>query len=285
MEYEKPKFIYKEDCTIIKERINANKDFWVLLASDLHLDSKHCDREWVAKIFDEVKEKNATILILGDLFDVMGGRDDKRSNKGDIDKEFQEDSYYDKVAANVAEFLIPYVDHIGFISLGNHETAVIKHHENSMLTALMLQVFYKSQKRLHIENKYTGWVKFTLSHVTGRHMGNGRGWDMWYHHGSGGGAVMSFGVIKTKRRQAILDADIYVTGHTHQAYSLPLIREGITNKGFAYKKECIHLQLGTSKNESDWERKREFGFPTKSWYWLHFYVDKASISLCEQRAK
>jgi len=283
MQHNKASLTFNEDCVFVESKVNKESDSWILLASDLHLDSKSCDRKWLKGIFDEVIEKNGIIILLGDVFDVMGGRDDKRSNKGDIKKQYQEDDYYDRVAEDVAEFLVPYVDNIGFISLGNHETAVTKHHEKSMLTALMLQIFAKCQKKINIVNKYTGWVKFRTE--KGKTRGGITVWNMWYHHGSGGGAVMSYGVLKTKRRQAVLDADIFVTGHTHQAWTLPLVKEGITDQGNLYQKECIHIQLGTAKDTSAWERKREFGFPTKTFYWLNFYYQKGNVNVIEQRVK
>lgn len=268
---------FTEDCT----KITAKDELKVLLVSDLHLDNKKCDREFIKRIFDEAVKVNGTILILGDCFDAMGGKFDKRTHKGDIKPEYQEDDYYNRIAADVADFLIPYVDNIGFISLGNHETAVTKRHEHSLLESLKLQVFYKSQKKLTILNEYDGWVwfKFRMSQT------KRCSFRMWFTHGAKGNAIMSYGILNTKRRQAVIDADIYVSGHLHSAWSKPLVKEVLNGSGFIDYKECIHLQLGTAKGRGDFEKKHGFDPPNKSFYWIDFYRKGEKMEFIERRVK
>lgn len=271
----------------IKGKISEKEQASILLMSDLHLDSIHTDRKFLKYCFEEAKKRNALILIFGDIVDAMGGRNDKRTGQGDTNKSLHENNYYDMVAADCADFLIEcdILDHIGAVTLGNHETAVTKHNELSLLEALRLQVFLKTdgKHRLNIINHYAGFFRIQIYKKAGRSMF--RSWTAWYNHGSGGGAPMTFGVLKTKRRQSVIDADIFISGHTHQAYSLPLSRRYLTQKGQIKDKEILHIQLGTAEEANEWSIKHEFGFPSKSYYFLNFFYRNRKAYLIEERLK
>ena len=55
-----------------------------LLLSDLHIDNPKCDRKLLTKVMNQALEKNALILIFGDLFCLMQGKGDPRRSKADI---------------------------------------------------------------------------------------------------------------------------------------------------------------------------------------------------------
>ena len=83
------KITEKEECHLV-EIVDKGT---LRLLSDLHIDSKHTDKKKVKKLLDEAKEAGSLICIFGDLLDVMGGKYDKRTLKGDIKKEHSEDNY------------------------------------------------------------------------------------------------------------------------------------------------------------------------------------------------
>jgi UDP-2,3-diacylglucosamine pyrophosphatase LpxH len=287
MKYNKAKMTFpKEEFFQVTGMVTENSKTSILLMSDLHLDSEDCDRKFIKHCFAEAKARNAMILIFGDIFDAMGGRNDRRTNKGDLKKSLQESNYYDKVAEDVAEFLIEcdILENLGVVTLGNHETAVTKHNELSLLEALSLQVFLKTdgKHRVKILNKYAGYFRININKPSGKLYNS---WNAWYNHGSGGGAPMTYGVLKTKRRQAIIDADIFISGHTHQSYFVPLSRRYLTTKGNIVDKEIIHIQLGTAEDTNEWAIKHEFGFPSKSFYFLNFYYRNRSAHMIEERLK
>jgi UDP-2,3-diacylglucosamine pyrophosphatase LpxH len=58
--------------------IQMDKDQDVLMISDVHFDNPKCDRKLLKKHLDEAKRRNAKVLINGDLFDLMQGKNDKR---------------------------------------------------------------------------------------------------------------------------------------------------------------------------------------------------------------
>ena len=68
-------------------------ELWILLTSDWHWDNPKCDRKTLKRHLDQAKERNAKIIITGDLFCAMQGKYDKRSNKSSLRPEHQTDNY------------------------------------------------------------------------------------------------------------------------------------------------------------------------------------------------
>lgn len=116
----------KNDAIVFRHDLNGWDGKKYLLVSDLHLDSKECDRDLVKKVFDEALREDATILMFGDIMDLMGGKMDRRTNKGHIKSAYQVAEYFDAVIEEVAEFLRPYAKNIGMMSTLLHEA--LHHH-------------------------------------------------------------------------------------------------------------------------------------------------------------
>ena len=93
------------DCILPFDSTIRSYDF--LLIADVHFDSISCDRKLLKKHLDEVVERNAKVFIFGDFFDVMGGKFDKRSSKGDLRPEYNTSSYIDNVVYDAIAFLYP----------------------------------------------------------------------------------------------------------------------------------------------------------------------------------
>jgi len=64
------------------------KERWMLFISDVHLDSVHCDRDKLKQHLDLALKRNAPVFIFGDLLDLMQGKYDPRSNKGDLNPKY-----------------------------------------------------------------------------------------------------------------------------------------------------------------------------------------------------
>ena len=82
---------------------------------------------------DEAKEKDSGIFICGDWNDVMQGRDDHRSDKGELRKEYKVGHYLDAIVDDSVAFLEPYRENLLGIGDGNHETSILRHHETNIL--------------------------------------------------------------------------------------------------------------------------------------------------------
>lgn len=219
----------------------------ILLTSDRHWDSKHTDRAMQKRHLDRAVAEGALIIDLGDLFDAMQGRHDRRGNKSEIREELLGADYFTRLPMVASEWFGPYAKNWLFMGTGNHETAVLRHQEVNLTWQLARLLNAEHGGSIHL-GKYSGWMKFMYRfgkrsyHPTT---------TVRYHHGSGGNAEVTKGVIKTNRRAVYLpDADILVSGHTHQTWQVPLARERVTNQGQLFRDKQMHLSIPAYKQES-----------------------------------
>ena len=227
-------------------RITFEKRLWVLLSSDWHWDSMKCDRDRLAADLAKAKELNAAVLSIGDLFDVMGGKWDPRSNgKWGVRPEFQRANYFDDIVTQCAEWLEPYREQMALITPGNHETAVRKRMETCLTTRLVENLRLRGSKCK--QSGYAGWVMF-------RGFKNAKTvalYRLYYHHGYGGGGPVTRGVIDFSRYLVDTDADCVHAGHVHQRTLIESSRQRLSPTGIAriapihlvrsaaYKQECL----------------------------------------------
>ena len=80
----------------------------LFICSDVHWDSKKCDRDMFKKHLKQAEQENRTVLINGDFFDLMQGRYDPRSGKYDIRPEYKHANYLDQVIDDGAKILSEY---------------------------------------------------------------------------------------------------------------------------------------------------------------------------------
>jgi hypothetical protein len=191
----------------------------VLLQSDVHWDNPHCNRELFTKHLDEARALDAPILDNGDFHCAMQGKWDKRANKNDLRPEHQRADYLDALVTTAAEALKPYRDLLVLRGDGNHETAILKHHEPSLTERLVERIKAYGDTPI-VKGGYSGYVVFEVSYA-----GRRASFKMHYLHGHGGGGAVTRGVIQSNRHSVYLaDADIVWTGHTHDAWMLPIAR-------------------------------------------------------------
>lgn len=228
-------------------RVNFDRRLWVLLSSDWHWDSTHCDREKLKADLETAKRVGACVLSIGDHFDVMGGKYDPRSNgKNDVRPEFQSGNYFDEIVNQCAEWLEPYRDQLALITPGNHETAVRKRQETCLTTRLV--------ERLRLagspvrQGGYAGWVLFR-----GMRRGDPRCTALhrlWYHHGYGGGGPVTRGIIDFSRYLVDTDADIVHAGHIHQRTLVEASRQRLSTTGIPKIRPVFLVRSASYKHES-----------------------------------
>lgn len=210
-----------------------------LLISDVHFDSPHCDRRLLTKHLDQAKASGAGIMCIGDWFDAMGGRNDKRATKSTARSDDSVPNYFDVLVDHAADYLAPYADNLVMLSQGNHEAAILKHNETDLLARLCRELNCQCMG-------YSGWVRI-LSQDS--HGGKRTQRRLYFHHGSGGGGPVTKNVIQTNRRAASVDADIYLYAHVHEAWSLENVVEKLGDRGRTYYSTQYHVQLPTYKQE------------------------------------
>lgn len=192
---------------------------WILLQSDVHWDNPMCNRELLTSHWQQAKERNAPILDNGDFFCAMQGKWDKRANKDDLRDEHKSADYLDALVRTGADALHPYRDLLTIRGQGNHETGVLKRHETNLTERLVERLRMKGSGQVALGG-YSGFIVLDVS-CHGRRFPI----KMHYHHGHGGGGPVTRGVIQTNRMSVYLaDADIVWTGHTHDAWHVPIAR-------------------------------------------------------------
>ena len=261
---------------------DIREEKWVLLRSDVHHDSKHCDRAMEKRHLDQAIERNALIIDNGDLYDAMQGRFDRRSSKDDLLPEYKKGDYLDALVSEAAKFYKPYAKNFAILGQGNHETAILKHHETNITERLKerLNIGLKDSEKCYMGG-YGGWIKFVGSYHGGK-----ESIMMHYFHGSGGGGPVTRGVIQTNRQAVYLpDAQICVTGHTHDQWIVPIERQRIKNTAMKlYKEPQYHIKISGYKEEYEdgyggWHIER--GAPPKPkgacWLKFTFYFEQENL--------
>jgi hypothetical protein len=217
----------------------------VLLSSDHHWDNPHCDRDLLRQHLDEAQAVGAPVIIYGDFFCAMQGRFDRRSSKDDIRPEHQKGDYLDALVNTAADYLAPYADVLAIIGPGNHETAILKHHETNLTERLVEKIRTRCPKTQLRLGGFSGWVRFQFHRAA-----QTQSVRLWYHHGYGGGGPVTRGVIQTNRRAAyIADADIIATGHTHDAWEVPIQRVRLSDANRVEHGEQLHISTPGYKEE------------------------------------
>ena len=265
---------------------------WVLLSSDRHHDNPKCLWDLEKKHLDEAVERNAVFVDYGDLFCAMQGRFDRRSSKEDLRPEHQKGDYLDALVRTAADFYGPYAHNFAVVGPGNHETAILKHHETNLTERFIerMNTEYGSSIQL---GGYSGWIIFRVCY--GQRAKNATGpkkgphdcletssVNLWYHHGYGGDAPVTKGVLQTARQSVYVpDANIVATGHTHNEWIFPIPRIRLKNTGTVYHDEQLHIKTPGYKEEykdgyGGWHIER--GGPPKpnGSIWLKFNWCKSS---------
>jgi predicted phosphodiesterase len=278
------KITAREECHVV-EMVDKGT---IRLLSDLHIDSKYTDNKKVKKLLDDAFKQGSLICIFGDLLDVMGGKYDKRTLKGDIKKEHSEDNYLNQVIEDAAELLAPYVDNL-FISAGNHEKEIDKRFELYLLEMLSDRIYRKTHKDLMWTKNYAGFMVVNMRHKT-RKISLSK--TIFYNHGKDSNAVMTFGTLNIKRNSSIIDADIFVSGHIHTNFLVPVNRLSLSQKRKIKVTEQLHVQLGTAKETIGldyFSAKKGFSPASTSFYDLVFTLRQSTdcdfIDVTEQRIK
>ena len=267
---------------------------WVLLRSDAHHDNPHSNNKLEEKHLQQAVERNAAICDNGDAFCAMQGRWDKRSDKSALKPEHQVDNYLDSLVSTYADFLAPYASHIAVLGTGNHETSILKHHETNLTSRLTERLRTIKTNGPIYEGTYTGWCFMS---AVRRQKKGGKKWKksysqtegrltkrLWRTHGYGGAAPVTKGVIQTNRRAVYVpDADIILSGHTHQEWYFPIQRVRVTNQGTVYQDTQWHVSLPSYKDSygdgaSYGEWAIEKGMPPApvgaAWLKFHVQADK-----------
>jgi UDP-2,3-diacylglucosamine pyrophosphatase LpxH len=221
----------------------------VLLLSDLHWDNPHCDRELLKKHLDQAVERNADILINGDLFCVMNGKADRRSSKSNIRPEHQRENYFDTIVNTAIDWFKPYAAHIKVVGYGNHETAILKYQETDLIERFVFGLNRECGTNIQAGG-YGGWVIYSFVRNAGDLIKTVRSFKIKYFHGSGGGGPVTKGVIQFNRMATFVEgADMIWMGHVHEDNEVVYTIERLNNANRVQLADILMVRTSTYKEE------------------------------------
>jgi predicted phosphodiesterase len=252
--------------TIRHDDVKAGWEQKYLLISDVHFDSPHCDRKMLTKHLEQAKAAQAGVLCIGDWFDAMGGKNDKRSHKSGIRSGDSHDNYFDLLVDHSSDYLQPYSSLLVMLSNGNHETAITKHNETDILQRLCREL-----NVLH--GGYSGFVRMMFQKGQG-----GRSTKrVHYHHGSGGGGPVTEAKIANARKLVSFDADIYLSGHIHVTDYSENERVTMSDSGRRVDSTQYLITIPGYKNHyrmaGSWEVEKSMKPKPRGGWWMTFYYD------------
>ena len=212
----------------------AGKVIKIAMISDAHKDSPDCDTDKLKKDFDFCLKDNRYILIDGDWFDAILLGDRKRAvphllekTDGQLNKKIQ-DSY---------EFLKPYQHLILFMGRGNHEESILKYSGIDILDILVTMLNAGQEHKIVVGN-YANFIRFTAKDSAGKLCF----YDIFAHHGAGGSAPATKGMLDFSAIAKGVNADLIWIGHKHQAlidYSTPIMSVNTQGDVVLKNRQCI----------------------------------------------
>lgn len=219
-----------------------------LLASDIHLDNPHCQRDLLRRHLKQAQGAGGHALFFGDVLYLMQGKRDRRASKGAIRPEHLGSNYFDLVFSEAAEWLAPFAQTLLMVSDGNHETAVLGNQEVDPL-GNVVRILRDRHGALTEHMRYQGWIWITFYRPGTKAGQRTRRIALFFHHGAWGG-IITKGTMGGGRYAGIApDADILVNGHNHERsiVSHPCYR--LTSTGKQRIAQRWHVQTGTYKEE------------------------------------
>jgi hypothetical protein len=216
--------------------LRRDEEIYLMLSSDRHHDHPAQRSALETRHLDLARERNAIILDFGDLCDAMQGRGDPRASYSGLVDQYKRDEYLDSLVNSAAERYAPYAAHFAMLAMGNHEQSVLRHYGTSLTDRIAAALRERGSQCASMP--YAGWVRLTVNTSTPR-VGT---LTLRYSHGSGSGAMMSFGTLDTRRMQSYISADVIVQGHTHDCYVLPVAREELSVSGIPRRSHTWHIR-------------------------------------------
>lgn len=213
----------------------AGKVIKLALFSDIHFDSPDCDRETLKKHLDSCKKDGRYILINGDLFDAIILGDRKRAVAHLITNT---DNQLNVKLNEIYEFLKPYQENILFIGRGNHEESVMKYNGLDIIEMLVTMLNLGQEHKILYGN-YANFLRFTFKEKSNRREYN---YDIYAHHGAGGSAPATKGMLDFSALAKGINADLIWIGHKHNAlidYSAPVLHIDKNGDVILKNRQCI----------------------------------------------
>ncbi len=175
------------------------------ILADLHIGDKFCNMEAIKSKINYIKDtSNAYCLLLGDLMN--------NATKTSVSDCYAEQLTPMEQVETCVDLLSPIKDKLICMNSGNHEKRTLRNDGIDVSKIVAMQ--------LGIVDKYSPASSFIFLRVGKNNFNRPVCYMIYCSHGSGGGSTEGAKMNKLVKMANIIDADIYVCGHTHQPAGL-----------------------------------------------------------------
>lgn len=203
--------------TVIRFKL-PYKERGVRLFGDPHIDHPGHAAELMRHDLEQCKADGDIGVVMGDVWSLILPQDYKRYS-GRYGEKL--DAIINRKLDEGYDLFAPYADMLEIIMVGNHETAVIKHHALDPVALLIDRLNQVKKKGAQESGKiahggYTCWVQFQFLYTSSQGKRSGSVSNtMWLHHGGGSAAPVTKGMIDGNRIRVARNADVYAISHKH----------------------------------------------------------------------
>ena len=222
----------------------------IIVLADLHIGDAQCDVKLVQSLVDKVRDTpNLYAILAGDLMNnaILGSRSDVYTATMNPSDQL-------RYAVKLFE---PIKNKILAVVPGNHEDRTSRTAGFDLTLAMCAE--------LGISKVYCPETALVVVH-TGQ---NGHGHPMIYTfyvaHGTGGGRKPGGKINRLSDYSSIIDADIYVVGHTHMPASYKDSTFKITGRGNAVLRERLYVNTAAALRYGGYGKRAAYT-PTSTSY-------------------
>ena len=223
------------------ERIGSGFEHRVMLTSDHHLGAATTDEARIVKDLERARKENARIIVNGDVFDFILPGDRKRFQQSALaDWLHGKDDIVNACIQRAYDLYAPYADLIDVIGDGNHDTALSKHHAADAV-ALLVQLLNERTSSNILHGGYRGWITYRWYVSTTATVNL----KLYRHHGAGGGAPATRGMLDLTRMIGFVPmADVVTVGHKHHRWAAKYGYLQLLDSGREVESEGLFVMTG-----------------------------------------
>ena len=219
------------------------------LISDPHIDSPYCDKVALKKHLDSCAKEGRYILFDGDICDGILLGDKKRATPHHITNT---DNQLNVKLNEIYDFLKPYQKYILFMGRGNHEESILKYNGLDVLEMLTTMLNMGQEHKILYGN-YANFLRFTFKEK-GKNQKQYH-YDIYAHHGAGGSAPATKGMLDFSALAKGINADLIWIGHKHNSlidYSAPIMHIDQNGNVVLKNRQCIETPSYQKNNTMDY---------------------------------
>jgi hypothetical protein len=208
----------------VRLKAKSSQTFTLYPLGDVHLGSANCDKQLFWDTIAEIrKNPDARWLGMGDMCEWITPKD-KRWDAGGIDEMIVNLASIDRIGdvyvEKIADMLKPIMDKCWGMGDGNHEKKFAAEHGTNLTQRILQQSGAPGAL-------YLGWEALTRVAIA---VGNCHtSVRIMTAHGWQGGRMDGAKVNQMEKLLGWIDADIYLHGHSHSKFIVPVARLRVNN--------------------------------------------------------